>query len=493
MKTIQGLVLSICVIPSSACDDSGSGAAAPENVSDAQIDVSTADVNVSAGTEDGASDTGPATVVGSCAYANPFSGGPECKEYTGAGWTAETAATDCEAPLLSAPAGALTLAAPCPRDGILGTCAIATAPELATTLVFIGTDASACQGNEVGCSFAGGTLTPAGVCAGPTTPTDPPPAVGGVFVPFEQVCKPARAGEAPGASAGGEVCTWQGISGCTEDGRKYADYGACAPVLSQRPYWPGRAAGTATADDPRLSDATWKAEYDWATAQVEACACVCCHSDKHAPAAGPSGWFVEDGPIWTEGLDDDGLAVLAGWVDSTAFGAFKPEDNNGFSRDVTGIPTTDVVRMQRFLEGELGRRGLTRDSFDATMPFGGPLYAQLQYTPSACAAGEGVDAEGRLVWTGGGARYLYVLEADASAPGVPPNLDLPEGTLWRVDVAHTESPIPSGVTLGVVPAGARQAFPKTGAPAPLVSGQTYYLYALRDIYQPLSRCLFSAP
>jgi hypothetical protein len=493
MRIASAILASSALLSASACDDSGTSPPTESDTSQNVLTDATGD-DAAAGPDEGSTPGGaPIPVTASCAYANPFSGAAECKEYTGPGWTAETAATDCEAPLLSAPAGTLTLAAPCARDNVLGTCAIATDPQLATTLVFLGTEASACAGNEVGCSFAGGTLTPAGVCAGGTEPNEPPPTPGGVFVPFEQVCKPARAGEAAGASEGGEVCTWQGISGCTEEGRKYADYGACGPVLSQRPYWPGRPAGSAGDNDPRLSDAAWKTEYDWATAQVEACACVCCHSDKHAPAAGPSGWFVEDGPIWTEGLDDDGLAVLAGWVDSTAFGAFNPDDNNGFSRDVTGIPTTDVPRMQRFLEGELGRRGLTRDSFAATQPFGGPLYAQLQYTPSACGAGEGLDAEGRLVWTGGGARYLYVLEPDASAPGVPPNLDLPEGTLWRLDVAPTDSPLASGVTPGVVPTGARQAFPKTGAPAPLVSGQTYYLYALRDIYQPLSRCLFKAP
>jgi hypothetical protein len=472
-----------------ACDESAAPAAgdSEDSVGDAS-GPPPADDAATAG--DG---TAPSGLTGACTYANPFSGAPECKEYTGPGWTAEAAAEDCAAPLLSAPAGELAVGGACPRTGILGTCTIATDPERATVLVFIGDDAGACQGNVVGCTFAGGTLEPAGACAGPTTEPEEPPAPGSVFTPFERVCSEPKAGEPAGTSVGGQVCTWQGISGCTEEGRKYADYGACRPVLTQRPYWPGQPAGTAAATDPRLSDPAWAAEFAWVTAQVEACACVCCHSKEHAPASGPSGWFVEDGPIWTEGLDDDGLAVLAGWVDSTAFGAFKPEDNNGFSRDVTGLPTSDVPRMQRFLEGELGRRGLTRDSFAATMPFGGPLYAQLNFTPSACGAGEGLDAEGRLVWTGGGARYLYLLEADASAPGVPPNLDLPEGTLWRLDVAPTDAPLASGVTPGVVPAGARQAFPASGAPAALVSGQTYYLYALRDIYQPLARCLFTAP
>jgi hypothetical protein len=70
---------------------------------------------------------------------------------------------------------------------------------------------------------------------------------------------------------------------------------------------------------------------------------------------------------------------------------------------------------------------------------------------------------------------------------------LPEGTLWRVDVAPTDAPLPSGLPYGEVPAGATQAAPASGAPSPLISGQTYYLVALRDVYQPVTRCLFVAP
>ena len=34
------------------------------------------------------------TTLGTCNYVNPFSSGAECKAYTGAGWTAESAAAD---------------------------------------------------------------------------------------------------------------------------------------------------------------------------------------------------------------------------------------------------------------------------------------------------------------------------------------------------------------------------------------------------------------
>jgi hypothetical protein len=75
---------------------------------------------------------------------------------------------------------------------------------------------------------------------------------------------------------------------------------------------------------------------------------------------------------------------------------------------------------------------------------------------------------------------------------VPPNLDLPEGTIWRLDVAPTAVPIESGVVYGVVPDGASQRFPD-GAPAPLASGEVVYLYVLKDVYQPLTRCLMTVP
>ena len=96
--------------------------------------------------------------------------------------------------------------------------------------------------------------------------------------------------------------------------------------------------------------------------------------------------------------------------------------------------------------------------------------------------------------SGGDVRYLYVLEADATTPTVPPNLDLPDGTLWRVDVGVDGAPLESGVSYGEVPSGAAQAFPAEGAaPVELVSGRAYYLAAFVDIIQPATRCVFQAP
>lgn len=468
----------------------GGGDASPN---DEKVD-SGSSSNDGAGDAGGDGGGGGPAALGACDYVNPFSRAAECKAYTGSGWDQAGAESDCASPLPGAAPGALRWGEDCDRSVILGECAIGEGEPDATVLVFPGDDPGACSGTELGCTFAGGVYTPAGVCAGGGDGGDGGGDGGSsaVFVPFEQVCAAPMAGEPPGASDG-EVCTWQAISACTEPGRKYTDYASCEPVYTQRPYWAGPSAGSASPDDPRLDDPAYLAELSWATEQVESCACTCCHSTEAAPAAGPSGWFLEDGPIWVDGLDDDGLAVLAGWVDSTAFGAFDSAENNGFDRSTTGLPTSDVPRMQAFLEGELRRRGLDRDAFAEVAPFGGPLYDQLFYEPSACLSGQGIDGAGALQWTGGDARYVYVLLPESQSPGVPPNLDLPEGTLWRVDVAPTDAPLPSGLRYGAVPAGATQAAPASGAPSPLISGQTYYLVALRDVYQPVTRCLFVAP
>ena len=438
-------------------------------------------------------DSGEATdggdaVAGRCTYVNPFSQGAECKEYTGSGWDLSAAQADCAAPMPGAGAGSFEAELACDREGILGECFVGD-DDLATVLVFPGDDQGSCSGVELGCGFAGGDFVHAEVCAG---------GGGGgggslsVFQPFEQVCVDPLDGEPAGQSADGQVCTWEAIYGATEEGRRYIDYASCEPVLTQRPYWPASATADTAPDDPRLSDATWQAEFSWMTAQVESSACVCCHSTDLAPD-GPSGWYLEAGPIWIDTLDDDGLAMLAGWVDSTAFGAFDAEDNNGFDRSTTGLPTTDVPRMQAFLEGELRRRGLDLDDFSETPPFGGPLYDQLFYTPEACVTGQGITADGRIQWTGGDARYIYLLQPDSMNPGVPPNLDLPEGTIWRFDVAWDADPVASGLRYGELPPGTRQAFPEDAEAPVLQPGDQLYLYVLRDIYQPITRCTFTMP
>jgi hypothetical protein len=428
--------------------------------------------------------------LGRCDYVNTFSRADECKAYTGAGWTAENAAQDCQAPMPGA-RGTFVAGGTCGFDAELGRCEIGDPAQKGYLLVMSGDDAGNCAQARVACeTFAGGTFTGAPICA--DTPAPPPPEGPKAFIPPHLDCRDPLPGEPPGTGPDGKVCTWTAISACTEPGRKYEDYASCDDVRTQRPYYPVEPRTTSNPDDPRVQDPAFMGELAWVTEQVAACACTCCHTDR-ASKNGPSDWFLEAGPIWTDTVSDLGLAILAGFADSRSFGAFPPEENFGFSRDQTGLPTTDVPRMKAFLTAEWNRRGFTEADLEGLPAFGGPLAAQADYVPQACARGEGVDPEGMVRWVGGRARYVYVLEGGADNPGVPPNLDLPEGTVWRLDVPPDGEPLNTGIPYGQVPEGVSQRFPAEGGPDPLVSGNTYYLYVLLDVGLPVTRCLFQAP
>lgn len=311
----------------------------------------------------------------------------------------------------------------------------------------------------------------------------------GVFVPPYVDCREPLPGEPPG-EVDGLVCTPVAIQGCTEPGRRYDEYAACQVVLTQRPYGPVPADEPAGDDDPRLQDEDYMAELAWVTEQVEACACTCCHSTEAAPN-GPSNWYIEAGPLWIDTVSDDGLAMLSGLSPSIEFGAYDAADNNGFSRDHTGLPTNDPERMRAFLVAELERRGVPREESEAVPRFGGPLVAQADFVPGRCPRGQGVLADGTVNWGAASVRYLHVLEADATNPGVTPNRDVPDGTLWKLDAPFDGEAIAPGVTYGDVPDGATQAWPPAGAPVELEAGRDYLLYAQLDMALPIARCVFT--
>ena len=467
----------------------------PSESPDAGVDTDAADT---AGTADtGAADTdasesdAPETTpsVGRCDYTNPFSQNPECKAYTGTDWTAEAAATDCAAN--AGGPGTFVADGVCGFDAQLGTCTVGTGTGAEYVLYLSGDDASACAISTTACeTFTAGTFEPQGVCAD-GEPVEPGPALG-VFLQPDFVCSEPVEGEAAGAGPDGTVCTWTMISACTEPGRRYDDYGSCETVFTQRPYYGFNTDPEPVENDPRLEDEAFMAEVAWVKEEVEACACVCCHSQDSAPS-GASGWNIEAGDIWTDSIPDSGVAMLAGLVGSAEFGAYAPEQNNGFDRYTTGLPTTDVERMRAFFEAEYFRRGFTVEDAAEIPAFGGPLVTQAAYVPGDCRSDEGMNADGTLKWRTADARYVYVLEAGSKNPGVPPNLDTPEGTIWRLDVQATGTPIETGLAYGAVPEGAVQRFPAEGAPAELVSGREYYIYTLLDIAVPLSRCIFTAP
>jgi hypothetical protein len=313
-------------------------------------------------------------------------------------------------------------------------------------------------------------------------------ALPGVFIPPFETCRDPEPGES-GAGRNGKVCTNSLISACTEPGKYFADYGSCDVVRTQRPFWEEPPANEPAADDPRIDDAAFMDELAWMTQQVEACACVCCH-DSRSFGGRFGQWDIALGPIWLDTLSDEGLVLFAGLADSTTLGAYPAEQNHGFDRTRTGIPTTDTARMQAFLNAELERRGISAEDAAEVPPFGGPLYTLAIAEPPACKPGEGIDEDGRIRWLSGEARYIHVAEQGTDNPGVPPNLDLPEGTLWRLDVLASAEALASGVRYATTPKGSFQTLPESREAPELVRGQIYHLTVLADPGLPLANCEF---
>jgi hypothetical protein len=446
---------------------------------------SPADVSLTDPGTDAATDAPPGS-PGTCTYAGSVTGVDECKEY-GAGWTRDTATADC-ALVQPGVTGTWDAAPACSASNVLGTCTVETSGARSHAIRTSGDDVTRCNLVRTACIVgAGGTFEPGSPCQALGAPDA---AWGAVpFVPPYRMCIDAKSGEAPGQTDG-HVCTWTLISGCTEAGRRFEDQGYCPDVITQRPYGPSSATATVE-NDPRLSDAAYMADVAWAASQVEACGCVCCHKKALAPR-GPANWHIDAPGIWTDGIRDSGLALMVGLADSRALGAFPPAQNNGFNRTDVGLPTNDVPRMRNFLQAEFARRGLTEADGKAVPPFGGPLVEQLSFVPDACTGGEGVESDGSMYWGDIGARYVYVLAAGAKGPVVPPNLDTPDGTIWRMEVPNVSPTITTAV-YGQVSGDQRQVIPAAGPPPALVSGTQYYLYVLIDVGFPLVRCLFTAP
>lgn len=429
--------------------------------------------------------TAAPAALGHCVYTNKFSQMEECREYEGSAWTESAVAEDC-----TEQDGKLSDGV-CSYDKTLGTCVLDKVKDKTTLVIAVGDDPSKCAGMKMGCeTFAGGTFEPSDICKG-ETPPDPNATV---FHPPKRICKDPLPGEPPGLSENGQVCTWEMISGCTEPGRKFVDYVSCEPVYTQRPYYPVGPANPPSAD-ARMNDPAYVAELDWVKSQVESAACVCCHQKSVTPG-GAAVWDIEAEGNWMDSFSEYGLAFAGGFIPSWPLGAYPKEENNGFIRDMpdahaTGLPSTDPDRMAAFFKAELEHRGKTVDEYKGSLPTPEFFYEQAIYQPTACEAGVGVDAAGAVTWKGGDARYVYVLEAGSKNPGTPPNLDLPTGTVWKVDVRPDQTPVKSGaVTFGEVPGGADQAFPKGGAPPALTPGKTYYLVTLTDVGIPSTRCLF---
>lgn len=339
--------------------------------------------------------------------------------------------------------------------------------------------------------FAGGTFAPGNTCGGANVAdADDFYDADNFYVPEYQICV-APIDDVAGQSAGGSVCTWNQMSGCTEEGRRFEDYGNCEEIRTQRPYEPVPPNDSQPVDDPRLQDPVYAAEVDWVKQQVESCACVCCHKASVAPE-GAAIFDTEFPGNFANSFTDWGLAFGANVFDTSLLGAYPAPENNGFGREISGLPSTDQVRMKAFFEGELVHRAVNVADYAVLPPQPEIFHRQAIFEPQACTEGEGVAEDGTVTWSGGRARYVYVLEDGSENPGNPPNMDKPEGTLWRLDTIPPAVPAKTGeVVYGTVPEGHEQEVPAAGtAPTALVPGQTYLIFAFADIGIPMTRCTF---
>lgn len=103
-------------------------------------------------------------------------------------------------------------------------------------------------------------------------------------------------------------------------------------------------------DPERLTDP----DLGWASAQVASCSCSCCHNDAGVSAYVWSHDFANE--VWTDSMNTDRLRALAEYPVHTG-NILSPDENHGFHRDQTGLPTTDPDRLRAFLEREIARRG----------------------------------------------------------------------------------------------------------------------------------------
>jgi cytochrome c553 len=305
------------------------------------------------------------------------------------------------------------------------------------------------------------------------------------------------------------VCANVGISGSTEPGYRFADFGVCKDIRTQRPYRSIEVKvrnGHSDADaDARLKDPKFATELAWVTDQIRSSGCVCCHDssvDKRA-----SFWDISKNKVWTDQLDKYAVEIFTGRVDSTALGAYQPDANFGFDRLHTGLPTTDVPRMQAFFKGLASDLGTTDEEIATMPPLADFLASQLREEPKQCEKGVGVDAKtGKITWKAKildqfpagivPARFIYVLEEDAQTPLVTPNLDKPIGTLWRLEApSFLQGFLSNTVRYGEVrKKNAVQTIPdpeRFGKPKALVPGRIYRLVVQLDVAFPLTNCLFT--
>ncbi|MEC9466236.1 MAG: hypothetical protein VX834_10650 [Myxococcota bacterium] len=290
-----------------------------------------------------------------------------------------------------------------------------------------------------------------------------------------------------------ELCVWNDVSGNVPEGYNFTDFASCESSWTQGPSWFFPPQRMFESDPALLEDPEFMRELDWVKSQAATSGCSCCHSSATVGYA--SRWDIDAPEIWTDTMPLTTLAMAAGIAETHVyFGYFEPTDNFGFDRRHTVIATTDKERMKRFFTAEYERRGGTLEFAQQTDDNFREINRQLFEPSQPCGPGEGLTADGQVVWLGDGARQVYILEEGAENPGFPPTFDLPEQTLWALYADPTAEPIESGsIRYGDIPAGTAQFMPRDGTlPPELEVGTTYRLFVTPDFVRARqANCTFT--
>jgi hypothetical protein len=134
---------------------------------------------------------------------------------------------------------------------------------------------------------------------------------------------------------------------CVEVGMRFLDVFSCDSVFGPSPKQPPVSTSQVTHDPAVLDDP----EYAWVVSQLEACSCTCCHAED---GVGSYKWSHDFAPAWTDAAPSEVLDALGF---SGGLNTVDPDDNFGFSRSNSALPTTDASRLQAFIDRELVRRG----------------------------------------------------------------------------------------------------------------------------------------
>ncbi len=318
----------------------------------------------------------------------------------------------------------------------------------------------------------------------------PPPAeatdwLAAPFVQPEKVCVDPAGLDVPEGTEleDGQLCVWDYFSGNAPEGMHFNDVSTCAAPLTQGPPWFAKPRRKYESPASLLNDEAWVTEATWVADQIRASGCSCCHASSSV-SGNTSGFDVDAPGVWTDSMTNSQLSMSAGMNDlHKLFGEFAPEENHGYSRELTLWATTDPQRMQDFFLSEFERRDGTQEDVDLSAERFDALFGQvIADTPACITEFEGVKEDGTVFWNGEeGIRQLWIMEEGTDSPAFPPNLDRPEGTIWAVYVNFDGQPIANdSLRLGEVPADAVQMVPETGEPT-FVDGTTYKVYATQDV------------